>query len=209
MTAVSARPAAARTQTTGLLLCGGAALVATAVILGSLAAFPGASDGWQHAARYTARFSFLVFVPVFYVRAWHQLRPSAASRWALRNRRYLGLSFATAHFIHLFALTRFNVVTDQVPNVVTLVGGGGAYVFLTAMAATSNDWSVRTLGARNWKRLHTVGIFWLWFVFTQSYAGRVFGNGDLFFVPFLALALAGLALRLYVRFGLRRSRAAA
>src|SRR5262245_53298540 len=137
MTAVSARPAAARTQATGFALCGAAAAVATGVIIASLAAFPEANDGWLHAARYTARVSFLFFVPVFYARAWHQLRPSAASRWAVRNRRYLGLAFATAHFVHLFALTRFNVVTDQVPNVVTLVGGGGAYVFLTAMAATS------------------------------------------------------------------------
>lgn len=205
MTAVSARPAVARTQATGFLLCGGAALVGTGVILASLAAYPAANVGWQHAARYTARLAFLFFVPVFYARAWHQLRPSAASRWALRNRRYLGLAFATAHFVHLFALTRFNVVTDQVPNVVTLIGGGGAYVFIAAMAATSNDWSVRTLGARNWKRLHTVGIFWIWFVFTQSYGGRV-AAGDLYFVPFLALALGGLALRLYVRFR-RRSAA--
>jgi methionine sulfoxide reductase heme-binding subunit len=199
MTAVSARPAAARTQATGFLLCGAAALVGTAVILASLAAFPAGSDGWQHAARYTARLAFLFFVPVFYARAWHQLSPSAASRWAVRNRRYLGLAFATAHFVHLFALVRFNVTTDQVPDVVTLIGGGGAYVFITAMVATSNDWSVRTLGARNWKRLHAVGIFWIWGVFTFSYFGRV-AEGQLFFVPFLAVALAGLALRLYVRF---------
>jgi DMSO/TMAO reductase YedYZ heme-binding membrane subunit len=204
MTAVSARPAAARTQSTGFLLCGAAALVGTGVILASLAAFPAVSDGWLHAARYTARLSFLFFVPVFYARAWHQLRPSTASRWTVRNRRYLGLAFATAHLVHLFALTRFNVATDQVPDVVTLVGGGGAYVFIAAMAATSNDWSVRTLGARNWKRLHTVGIFWIWGVFTFSYFGRV-AEGQLFFVPFLAVALAGLALRLYVRFR-RRAR---
>lgn len=205
MTAVSARPAAARTQATGFLLCSAAALVGTGVILASLAAYPAANDGWQHAARYTARLSFLFFVPVFYARAWHRLSPSAASRWALRNRRYLGLAFATAHFVHLFALTRFNVVTDQVPDAVTLIGGGGAYVFITAMAATSNDWSVRTLGARNWKRLHAVGIFWIWGVFTFSYFGRV-AEGQLFFVPFLAVAVAGLALRLYVRFR-RRSAA--
>jgi DMSO/TMAO reductase YedYZ heme-binding membrane subunit len=198
MTAVSARPAAARTQAIGVLLCGAAALAGTVVILASLAAFPGANDGWLHAARYTARLSFLFFVPVFFARAWNQLAPSAASRWALRNRRYLGLAFATAHFVHLFALTRFNVATDQVPDTVTLVGGGGAYVFIAAMAATSNDWSVRTLGARNWKRLHAVGIFWIWGVFTFSYFGRV-AEGQLFFLPFFAIALAGLALRLYVR----------
>src|SRR5688572_27916212 len=115
MTAVSARPAAARTQSTGFLLCGAAALVGTGVILATLAASPAGSDGWLHAASYPARLLFLFFVPVFDARAWHQLRTSAASRWRVRTRRYLGLAFAIAHFVHLFTLTRFNVVTDQVP----------------------------------------------------------------------------------------------
>jgi len=205
MTAASARSTALGTTALGFLLCGAAAAGATAVILASLAAFPDADDSWRHAARYTARFSFLVFLPVFLARPWHQLAPSAVSRWALRNRRALGLAFATAHFVHLFALTRFNVGTGDVPNLVTLVGGGGAYVLLAAMAATSNDASVRALGARNWKRLHSVGIYWNWFVFTQSYAGRV-AAGQLIFVPFLAAALAGLGLRLYVRTVMRRQR---
>jgi methionine sulfoxide reductase heme-binding subunit len=199
MTAVSARSAATRTPTLGFAICGAVAAAATGVILTSLAMFPEAKDGWLHAARYTARLSFLVFLPVFLARPLHQLSPSAATRWAVRNRRYLGLAFATAHFVHLFALTRFNVVTDQVPDMVTLIGGGGAYVFLTAMTLTSNDAAVRTLGARNWKRLHTVGLFWLWGVFTFSYFGRV-AEGMLFFIPFFAAALASLALRLYVRF---------
>ena len=95
MTAVSARPSAARTQATGFALCAAAFAVAGSAVLASLAAFPEARDGWQHAARYTARVSFLFFVPVFYARPWHQLRASAASRWAVRNRRYLGLAFAT------------------------------------------------------------------------------------------------------------------
>jgi methionine sulfoxide reductase heme-binding subunit len=199
MTAVSARPAVRASSAIGFALCSAVAAAATGVILASLAAFPEANEGWLHAARYTARLSFLVFLPVFLARPLHQLSPSAATRWAVRNRRYLGLAFATAHFVHLFALTRFNVVTDQVPDTVTLIGGGGAYVFLTAMTLTSNAAAVRTLGPRNWKRLHTVGIFWLWGVFTFSYFGRV-AEGMLFFIPFLAAALAGLALRLYVRF---------
>ena len=138
-------------------------------------------------------------MPVFYARAWHQLRPSAASRWAVRNRRYLGLAFATAHLVHLVrahALQR-----GDGPGAGPRDAGRRRRRLrvIAAMAATSNDWSVRTLGARNWKRLHTVGIFWIWGVFTFSYFGRV-AEGQLFFVPFLAVALAGLALRLYVRF---------
>ena len=103
----------------------------------------------------------------------------------LRRRRALGLSFATAHTIHLGALITFNRLAGEVPSAVTLVAGGGAYLMMFAMAATSNDASVRRLG-RNWVRLHKLGIYWLWFIFTFSYAGRVFG-GNPEFAPFLAL----------------------
>ena len=111
----------------------------------------------------------------------------------LLRRRALGLSFATAHTIHLGALITFHSLAGEFPNAVTLAGGGGAYLMMFAMAATSNDASVRRLG-RNWVRLHKVGIYWLWFIFTFSYAGRVF-DGQLEFAPFLALLVAGLGLR--------------
>jgi hypothetical protein len=55
-----------------------------------------------------------------------------------------------------------------------------------AMVATSNHATVRRLGPRS-RQLHTLGIYWLWFVFAFSYAGRV-AEGRWMFVPFLAAA---------------------
>jgi DMSO/TMAO reductase YedYZ heme-binding membrane subunit len=86
---------------------------------------------------------------------------------------------------------------------VTLIGGGGAYVLLAAMVATSNDASVRALGIRTWKRLHTVGLYWLWFIFAFSYLGRV-AEGQIGFVWLLAASLAGLGLRIAARIRHRR-----
>ncbi|HEX4847222.1 MAG TPA: hypothetical protein VFV30_03695, partial [Novosphingobium sp.] len=37
---------------------------------------------------------------------------------------------------------------------------------------TSNDAAMRALG-RNWKRLHTFGIHYVWLIFTLAYAGRL------------------------------------
>jgi DMSO/TMAO reductase YedYZ heme-binding membrane subunit len=125
----------------------------------------------------------------------------------VRRRRALGLSFATAHTIHLGALTTYSILASSVPDPVTIVFGGGAFVVMFAMVATSTDAAVRRLG-RNWLRLHKVGIYWLWFVFTFSYAGRV-AEGRLFFVPLLALAVGGLGLRIASwRARARRSRPA-
>ena len=99
--------------------------------------------------------------------------------------------------MHLGALATYNVLIANVPSAVTLAGGGVAYAAMYAMAATSNDASVRRLG-RNWKRLHTFGAYWIWGIFTFSYATRV-ARGSLFFAPELALALAALALRIDFR----------
>lgn len=204
MTAVASPTAAARRlwQLT-LPLCAAVALVAGLLVSVTLAGAADALEGWQLAARFTARLAFLVFLPVYIASAWHRLAPGAASRWLMRNRRSLGLAFATAHTVHLVALTVFNRMAGQVPDPSALVVGGGAYVMLLAMALTSNDAAVRRLGPRRWKRLHAVGIHWLWFVFAFSYAGRV-AEGQLRFLPLLALALFALALRLTARF--RRGR---
>ncbi|MEB2343724.1 MAG: hypothetical protein OZ948_03190 [Deltaproteobacteria bacterium] len=155
------------------------------------------------AARYTARFAFLLFLPVYVASSWHRLARSAASRWALAHRRALGLGFASAHTVHLAALLAVVRASGDAPDLATLAGGGGAYAMTFAMAATSSDAAVRRLG-RHWKTLHRVGMHWLWFVFAFSYAGRV-ASGQLFFVPFLAAALGGLGLRIAAR---RRQRPA-
>jgi len=191
--------ASRRTTRITVALCAVAAAGATCIIAVSIAGHPVLTEGWRHAARYTARFSFLIFLAVFVARPWHQLWPSQATRWAVLHRRALGLAFATAHLIHLYALTRFRVQSAQMPKPgVQLVGGVAAYVLLAAMAATSNDASVHVLGVRNWKRLHTVGIYWIWFFFLEVYVVRI-AAGSLFFVPFALVAVAALLLRVGAR----------
>ena len=174
--------------------CAAAALGATLAALYGHATASAPDERWRLAARYTARFSFSIFLPVFVASAWNRLAPGRVSRFLVRRRRALGLAFATAHTVHLGALVAYNVVAGTRPDVATLVGGGGAYLVMFAMAATSNDASVRLLG-RNWLRLHALGVYWLWFVFAFSYAGRSFG-GNLAFAPLFAAAVGALALRI-------------
>ena len=66
------------------------------------------------------------------------------------------------------------------------------------MTATSNDAAVRALGPRAWKRLHTVGIYWIWIVFVETYWRRI-ARGELFYVPFALAALAAVGLRMAAR----------
>lgn len=191
--AVARSTSAARSPATIAIGCAVATAAGAAAVLLGLGAAPTAVDGWRLAARWTARVSFLLFAPVYVASAWYRLAPGTASRALMRRRRAAGLAFATAHTVHLASLVTFFVVSGQSPEPITIVVGGGAYLTMFAMAATSTDAAVRRLG-RNWKRLHAFGIHYLWFVFAFSYYGRV-AAGDASYAPLLALALTGLGLR--------------
>jgi DMSO/TMAO reductase YedYZ heme-binding membrane subunit len=203
---VAARPRARLGRAIAIACALGAAGGLAAGALG-LATGGAGAEGLRLAARYTARLAFLLFLPVYLASAWHRLAPGAASRWTLRRRRALGLGFASAHSVHLAALLAAVRASGEPMALSTAVVGGGAYAMTLAMALTSNDAAVRRLG-RRWKTLHRVGIHWIWFVFAFSYAGRVAG-GHAFFVPFAALALGALALRLVAWRAARRRRRAA
>ena len=150
--------------------------VAVAIADGLIVGIPLAMLGWTASAliltaRYTARFSFLWFLMVFVSRPLATIWPGPATRWMLRRQRHLGLTFAMAHFIHLGALAEFLRVSGGPANPVTVIVGGFGYFVLALMAATSNDASVRILGA-NWKRIHRFGMYYLLFVFVATYLTR-------------------------------------
>lgn len=155
-------------------------------------------EGWQLAARWTARVGFPVFILTYSIsslgRLWHT--PLIRSIW--RDRRWWGLGFAAAHTVHLYALVTFYRLSGREVSTQTLIGGGGAYAIMYLMALTSSDAAIRALG-KNWKRLHTAGIHWLWFIFAFSYLGRVMEGREMPWAGIaLATALAALALRVAV-----------
>src|SRR4051812_35990758 len=101
---------------------------------------PGQS--WRR-LRATARTSLVLFVMAFTAGALAELLPSQATRWQRRNRRYLGVSFAVSHFIHLGVILALASVDQalfwKLTNISTIVLAGSAYLFIAAMAATSFD----------------------------------------------------------------------
>ena len=54
----------------------------------------------------------------------------------------------------------------------TLVGGGLAYLFITLMTVTSFAAPRRLIGERAWRILHTVGSYYIWLIFLNSYSAR-------------------------------------
>ncbi|MEP6786523.1 MAG: hypothetical protein ABI898_12415 [Sphingomonadales bacterium] len=157
----------------------------------------GADGQAMLAARYTARVSFAVFLVVYLASSLWRLRRNELTRTILRRRRQWGLAFALSHTIHLAALAWFTIGFQHAPRMTTLLGGGLGYALMFAMVLTSNDASQRMMGIW-WKRLHTAGIHWLWFIFAFSYLGRILGPPDMRLQGMILfpVALAAIGLRL-------------
>jgi hypothetical protein len=174
----------------------------TAVVVGVMSALLfvlyGTGDEGLHAAiRHTAQTSFVVFMAAYVAAPLRTFWRSDTSKWMLANRRYLGVSYAVSHTYHIAFIVLLAATSTSFREgvgMVTIIGGGGAYVFMYAMAATSFDRTAAMLGRRNWQRLHTVGIHYNWFIFFQSYLGRAL-KPSLLYAPFALLMLAGLGLR--------------
>ncbi len=73
------------------------------------------------------------------------------------------------------------------------VSSGTDSLMIALMALTSNDWSVRKLGPRNWKTLHAFGGIVIAVIFFVSYLGRL---EDKTWLAIPALSLLGGALLL-------------
>ncbi|WP_156416986.1 hypothetical protein [Sphingopyxis sp. H050] len=153
-------------------------------------------EGIRLAVRATARTSFAMFMIAFTASSLVRLWPGETTRWLVRNRRWFGLGFAWSHLLHLLAiLWLFGNYAGQVPAppMATIVGGGIAYVFIAAMAATSFDGAVRWMGAKNWQRLHKTGVWYVWIVFMTSYGKRALVMPE--YIPPVLLLIAAAALR--------------
>lgn len=155
-------------------------------------------DGIRTTIRATARTSLLLFLPAFAASALVKLRPGATSRWLLRNRRYLGVSFAASHGLHAIAIIAFAIrdplLFGEMTSTGTLISGGLAYLFIILMTATSFDRTVIWLGARNWRILHWCGAWYIALSFVVTNAKRT-PDMPFYWLP-VVLVLLAIALRL-------------
>ncbi|MBI1238721.1 MAG: hypothetical protein GC199_05195 [Alphaproteobacteria bacterium] len=180
-----------------------------AVAGGSLLAHGTENWGWQMAARYTARASFLLFILVYLARPIATALGAALGPRILAARRGLGLQFATAHFVHLGALVTYLIVSETPPSPLTALFGGLGFVVLAAMVLTANDSGRQRLGERAWQRLHVLGLHYLWFIFAFTYFGRIQRAPEMAeYWVLLAVALTLPVIRLAAGRGAARGRLA-
>ncbi len=179
----------------GWPLVGWAALLLITMAATTLCVRGVGETGWRAVIRATAQTSLLLFTSAFVASALARTWPTPLTHWMLRNRRYLGVSFAVSHLLHLFAILALVDVAAGTFHVdaVTLVGGGIGYAFVAAMALTSFDRTARWMGPRRWKLLHTVGGHYLWLIFLLQYVALT--AKSLVYAPFAMLVVAAMGLR--------------
>ena len=172
------------------------AALETALFASGLAAFGSDEAGLRALVRSTVRVSFVVFAFVYAAAPLRRLYPTPATRWLVRNRRFVGVSFAWAHGLHGLAIILLAQRLGDAFEVdaATALGGGLAYLLIAAMTLTSFDHTARWLGPRRWALLHRAGLHWLWFIFALNWTASVFVS--LAYLPFAVLTggLAGLRL---------------
>jgi len=158
-------------------------------------------DGASEASlRQLIRLSVDVAFPLFFVSfsasALHRFSPSQTTQYLMRNRRYIGLSFAALFLWHaglIYSLARlypepfFSELSSA-----ALYSGVLTFSVVALMAATSNDSSVKYLGRSVWSRLHRVLGYFVAVMFFLTYLGKL---DQAFFWPFSAAALAVFVLR--------------
>jgi len=160
----------------GWRLTGVLSLLLVVMAAGFLIAQPDV-EGLRLVIRSTARSSLVLFALAFAASALVELAPGGFTHWQRRNRRYLGVSFAASHFIHLLALIALAQVDTALLWTLTgpanIVLAGIAYVLLAAMTATSFDRSAAWLGPRKWRLLHLVGGWYIWISFAVAVGKRL------------------------------------
>lgn len=134
------------------------------------------------------------------VRLW----PGRGTRWLLANRRYIGLAFAAAMAWHFAFVGYFFWAFGNRLTARDLGLDVTGLLFLIAMTITSFSRFRKKLTPANWRRLHTAGIYTLWFLPTFFFFDDFIQTRDLFYGIAVALLLGVLLLRLAGRVRVRK-----
>ena len=162
-----------------------------------LAAAGTGEEGVRMLIRATARSSAILFLVAFVARPLRQLWRTDATAYALKNRRYFGVSMAVSHLIHGIAIVWLlnGFPSAEETNAVTLAGGGLGFVFIAAMAATSSDAAFKALGRARWTLLHRTGVWYLWFIFALTFVPDPSRGWDALHAGFIAAFVAAPLVR--------------
>jgi DMSO/TMAO reductase YedYZ heme-binding membrane subunit len=124
---------------------------------------PGVSTMIQFSVRWAVPFIYLVVA----ASSVQILFPGPFPKWWLRNRKYIGMCFATAmawQGLFIFIMSTFfrEYYFEDVYLLRDELEGSIGYIFLPAMVVTSFHFGRKHLNPKQWKLIHKSGIYFLW-----------------------------------------------
>ncbi len=151
--------------------------------------------------RLSARLSVLLFLVSFVAEAVRVFNGSqSVQRTAERTAEFF-LAFTASHLYHLAVLVALAVWFPdpfvRETQALTVIGGGLAYVFMVAIAAAI---VIRQRFPRGF--LASVGVYYIWVVFTRAYSYRV--DDSPVYVLIFALLIVAFVVRLAAHWRSRR-----
>jgi hypothetical protein len=158
------------------------------------------------------QFSVRCSVPWLYLAfaasALFALSRTEFSRWLMRNRRNIGLCFATAmgwqlFFIVMMVATHWTYFMEEVYLLTDIVVQIPGYLFLLAMTLTSFRPGRSWLNQKHWKILHKTAIYFLWGTVWSTYWYELYYYNDIQTIDFIfywtGFAAWGLRLTAWTR----------
>lgn len=189
-----------------------AASMTVAVLSAATTVDLGSASGVSAMLRFSVRLAVPWLYLAFMASSLAILVPGDISRWLMRNRRFVGLCFATGMawqlvFILWLVFGHRDHYVAEAYSVYDLAEQVPGYLVLIAMTVTSFDPGRRLLGSRRWRILHKGGIYFLWGVVWSTYWFELYYYDDIQLVDYVYYWAGFLAWLLRVMAWVRRRQA--
>jgi DMSO/TMAO reductase YedYZ heme-binding membrane subunit len=128
-------------------------------------------NGLRTSIRATARSSFLLFLLTFVASSLAILIPAPLTSYLIRNRKFLGLSFAFSHLVHAIVIGLYAYFSEEYRSSFSTYDNASGFIgygFIILMTLTSFKPTRRAVGETNWRILHTTGMWVFAYVFWKS-----------------------------------------
>lgn len=137
------------------------------IVFEALATDLAAGAGISHMIGYSVRWGIPFIYLVVAASSFNILFPSRYSKWWVKNRKYIGLCFATAMawqglFIFIVSTVYREYYFEEIYYFRDELEGTVGYIFLAFMVITSFEVGRRRVNPLQWKLIQKGGVYFLW-----------------------------------------------